>query len=227
MRLVSPEEKIILVARSCGSVSWSEWSSVTFHCFAPLSVHLSSHLYDWTPVLLLSVMLFIPTVYFCRYAIQRDVYTTPSTGDGTGICSSFAFKATHSVANLATLSLDSATFQTPLAKKRLATNLATFGKTLATFQMSPVLSCEREILCYTSPCVCSDQWALAPAERSSTYQWPHGSWHRCESAEHVHTVLPQTNHLPASPLFEIKLFSLTFYLFFLSHALILLTVTEL
>ncbi len=53
-----------------------------------------------------------------------------------------------------------ATFQTPLAtfflKKRLATNLATFGKTLATFQMSPVLSCEREILSY-SPCVCSDQ----------------------------------------------------------------------
>ncbi len=41
--------------------------------------------------------------------------------------------------------------------KRLATNLATFGKTLATFQMSPVLSCEREILSYTSPCVCSDQ----------------------------------------------------------------------
>ncbi len=48
---------------------------------------------------------------------------------------------------------------------RLATNLATFGKTLATFQMSPVLSCEREILSYTSPCVCSDQWVLAPAER--------------------------------------------------------------
>ncbi len=42
-------------------------------------------------------------------------------------------------------------------KKRLATNLATFGKTLATFQMSPVLSCEREILSYTSPSVCSDQ----------------------------------------------------------------------
>ncbi len=41
--------------------------------------------------------------------------------------------------------------------KRLATNLATFGQTLATFQMWPVLSCEREILSYTSPCVCSDQ----------------------------------------------------------------------
>ncbi len=77
-----------------------------------------------------------------------------------------------SVANLATLSLDLATFQTPLATfflKRLATNLATFGKILATYQMWPVLSCEREILSYTSPCVCSDQWALAPAERSSTF----------------------------------------------------------
>ncbi len=62
-------------------------------------------------------------------------------------------------------------------KKRLATNLATFGKTLATFKMSPVLSCEREILSYTSPCVCS----------------------------HF------TNHLPASPLFEIKLFNLTVF----------------
>ncbi len=66
-----------------------------------------------------------------------------------------------------------ASFQTPLATffflKRLVTNLATFGKTLATFQMWPVLSCEREILSYTSPCVCSDQWALAPAERSSTF----------------------------------------------------------
>ncbi len=93
-----------------------------------------------------------------------------------------------SVANLATLSLDLATFQTPLAPfffKRLATNLATFGLTIATLQMSPVMSCERVILSYTSPCVCSDQWALAPAERSSTFQWPHGSWHRCEWAAHV------------------------------------------
>ncbi len=98
--------------------------------------------------------------------------------------------------------------------KRLATNLATFWKTLATFQMSPVLSCEREILSYTSPCVCSDQWALAPAERSSTFHWPHGSWHRCQWAAHVHTVLPRTNHLPASPLFEIKLFNLTVFFFF-------------
>ncbi len=116
--------------------------------------------------------------------------------------------------------------------KRLATNLATFGQTLATFQMSPVLSCEREILSYTSPCVCSDQWALALAERNSTFQWPHGSWHGCEWAAHVHTVLPRTNHLPASPLFEIKLFNLTVFLlsfFFVnsSHALILLTITEL
>ncbi len=84
-------------------------------------------------------------------------------------------------------------------KKRLATNLVTFGKTLAAFQMSPVLSCEREILSYTSPCVCSDQWALAPAESISTFQWPHGSWHRCQWAAHVHTVLPRTNHLPTSP----------------------------
>ncbi len=103
-------------------------------------------------------------------------------------------------------------------KKRRATNLATFGKTLATFQMSPVLSCENEILSYTSPYVCSDQWALAPAERSSTFQWPHGSWHRCQWAVHV---LPRTNHLPASPLFEIKLFNLTVFsstfFFYLMH----------
>ncbi len=77
--------------------------------------------------------------------------------------------------------------------------------------MSPVLSCEHEILSYTSPCVCSDQWALAPAERSSTFQWPHGSWHRCQWAAHVHTVLPRTNHLPASTLFKIKLFNLTVF----------------
>ncbi len=106
--------------------------------------------------------------------------------------------------------------------KRLATNLATFGKTLATFQMSPVLSCEHEILSYTSPCVCPDQWALAPAEKSSTFQWPHGSWHRCQWAAHVHTVLPWTNHLPASPLLEIKLYNLTvfsstFFIFYFMH----------
>ncbi len=29
-------------------------------------------------------------------AMQRDVYATPSSGDGAGICSSFAFKAIHS-----------------------------------------------------------------------------------------------------------------------------------
>ncbi len=145
-------------------------------------------------------------------------------------CATSGILPVSSVANLATLSLDLATFQTPLATFLFKKRLATFGKTLATFQMSPVLSCEREILSYTSPCVCSDQWALAPAERSSTFQWPHGSWHRCQWAAHVHTVLPRTNHLPASPLFEIKLFNLTvffFCLFFLSHALILLTVTEL
>ncbi len=48
----------------------------------------------------------------------------------------------------------------------------------------------------------------------------------------MHTVLPRTNHLPASPLFEIKLFNLTVFssFFFVvnsSHAVILLTVTEL
>ncbi len=47
----------------------------------------------------------------------------------------------------------------------------------------------------------------------------------------MHTVLPRTNHLPASPLFEIKLFNLTVFSFFFvvvnsSHALILLTVTH-
>ncbi len=93
-----------------------------------------------------------------------------------------------------------------------------FWKNLSNFPMSPVLSCEHEILSYTSPCVCSDRWPLAPAERSCTFQWLHGSWHRCQWAAHVHTVLPRTNHLPASPLFEIKLFNLTVFLllFFIS-----------
>ncbi len=71
-------------------------SSVTLRCFVPLSVHLASHMYGWTPGLLLSVMLLILAVYCCRYAMQRDVYATPSSGDGAGICSSFAFKAIHS-----------------------------------------------------------------------------------------------------------------------------------
>ncbi len=52
-------------------------------------------MYGWTPVLSLSVMLLLPVVYWCRYAMQRDVYVTPSSGDGVGICS-FAFKAIHS-----------------------------------------------------------------------------------------------------------------------------------
>ncbi len=44
----------------------------------------------------------------------------------------------------------------------------------------------------------------------------------------MHMVLPQTDHLPASPSFEMKLFNLTVFssTFFLSHALILLTVTH-
>ncbi len=84
-------------------------------------------------------------------------------------CATSGILPVSSVVNLATLSLDLATFQTPLVTFLFKKHLATFGKTLATFQMSPVLSCEREILSYTSPCVCSDQWALAPAERSSTF----------------------------------------------------------
>ncbi len=156
-------------------------------------------------------------------------------GDGATV-SKWCNSVAASVANLATLSLDLATFQTPLATffflKRLATNLATFGKTLATFKMWPVLSCEREILSYTSPCVCSDQWALAPAERSSTFQWPHeADIDVNELRMYVHhTVLPRTNHLPASPLFEIKLFNLTVFssaFFFNLMHFILFTVTEL
>ncbi len=77
------------------------------------------------------------------------------------LCAVKSAGVSSSVANLATLSLDLANFQTPLATffffKHLATNLATFRQTLATFQMLPVLSCEHEILSYTSPCVCSDQ----------------------------------------------------------------------
>ncbi len=64
-------------------------SSVTSCCFVPLSVHLTSHMYGWTPVLSLSVMLCLPAIYCCRYTMQRDVYATPSSGDGAGICSSF------------------------------------------------------------------------------------------------------------------------------------------
>ncbi len=104
-----------------------------------------------------------------------------------------------SVANLATLLLTNLWF--------VATNL----KTLATFQMSPVLSCECEILSYTSPCVCSDQSALAPAERRSTFS------DRTAADMDVNQLrmLPRTNHLPASPLFEIKRFNLTVLSFFL------------
>ncbi len=46
----------------------------------------------------LSVMLILMAVYSCRYAMQRDVYATPSSGDGGGIFSSFAFKAVQSKA---------------------------------------------------------------------------------------------------------------------------------
>ncbi len=46
-------------------------SSVTLRCFVPLSVHLASHMYGQTLVLSLSVMLLLPAVYWCRYAMQR------------------------------------------------------------------------------------------------------------------------------------------------------------
>ncbi len=128
---------------------------------------------------------------FCRSVRVTVQYTCGPLvysvhGHVTGVT-----RSTTSVANLATLSLDLATFQTPLATfffKRLATNLATFGKTLTTFQVWLVLSCEHEILSYTSPCVCSDQWALAPAERSSTFLRPHGSWQMSMSCACAHGV---------------------------------------
>ncbi len=41
-----------------------------------------SHMYGWTPVPFLSVMLLLPAVYRCRYTMQRDVYAMPSSGDG-------------------------------------------------------------------------------------------------------------------------------------------------
>ncbi len=52
------------------------------------------HMYGWTPVHSLSVMLLLPTVFIawdmqCR---ERHIYATPSSGDGAGICSSFALK---------------------------------------------------------------------------------------------------------------------------------------
>ncbi len=74
------------VARSHGSVLWVVLmtgqrgaSSITLRCFVPLSVHLASHMYGWTLVLSLSVMLLLPAVYCCRYGMQRVVYATPSS----------------------------------------------------------------------------------------------------------------------------------------------------
>ncbi len=134
-----------------------------------------------------------------------------------------------SVTNLATFLARFSDFSDPFSDffflKHLATNLATFGKTLATFQMSPVLSCEHEILSYTSPCVCSDQWELAPAERSD----------RTAADIDVNELRMCTRccHGPITCLLLLclkwKLFNWTVFssTFFLSHALILLTVTEL
>ncbi len=59
--------------------------------FRPTFSVFDSHMYGWTPVHSLSVMLLLPAVYHCRYAMQRDGYATPSSGDGAGICSSFAY----------------------------------------------------------------------------------------------------------------------------------------
>ncbi len=91
------------VARSHGSVLWvvlmtgqRGTSSITLRCFVPLSVHLASHMYGWTLVLSLSVMLLLPAVYCRRYGMQRVVYAALFTyGDGAGVCSSFAFKVIH------------------------------------------------------------------------------------------------------------------------------------
>ncbi len=68
----------------------------------PCRWDLISHMHGWTPVLSLLVMLLLLAVYCCRYAMQRDVYATPSSGDGAGICRSFAFKAIHSKTALLT-----------------------------------------------------------------------------------------------------------------------------
>ncbi len=63
-------------------------------------------------------------------------------------------------------------------------------------------------------------WSVSAG--SGWEEWPHGSWHRCEWAALVHTVLPRTNHLPVSPFLEIKLlnwtgFSSFFFLYWLVY----------
>ncbi len=80
--------EISSVVRLHVSIHWSApvtglrgASSVTSCCFYP--------------TFRVSVMLLLPAVYCCRYAMQRDVYGMPSSGDGAGICSSFAFKVIH------------------------------------------------------------------------------------------------------------------------------------
>ncbi len=59
--------------------------------FRPTFSAFDFHIYSWTPVLSLSVMLLLPAIYCCRYAMQRDIYTTPSSGDEAGICRSFGY----------------------------------------------------------------------------------------------------------------------------------------
>ncbi len=135
-----------------------------------------------------------------------------------------------SVANLGTLSLDLATFQTPLATfffKAPSDKSSDFWKNLSNFaNVASTVLRARDLELHLSVCLL---WSVSAGSgwEEQHIQWPHGSWHRW--AAHVHTVLPRTNHLSASPLFEIKRFNLTVFssAFFLSHALILLTVTEL
>ncbi len=58
--------------------------------FRPTFSAFDSHIYGWTSLLSLSVMLRLPAVFRCRYVMLRDVYATLSSGDGAGICCSFA-----------------------------------------------------------------------------------------------------------------------------------------
>ncbi len=114
----------------------------------------------------------------------------------------------HSVANLATLSLDLATFQTPLATfffKAPSDKSSDFWKNLSNSpNVTSTVLRARDLELHLSPCLI---WSVSAGSgwEEQHIQWPHGSWHRCQWAAHVHTVSPRTNHLPASPLFEIKL----------------------
>ncbi len=122
-----------------------------------------------------------------------------------------------SVANLATLSLDLATFQTPLATfffKAPSDKSSDFWKNLSHLpNVASTVLRARDLELHLSLCLL---WSVSAGSgwEKQHIQWPHGSWHRCQWAAHVHTVLPRTNHLPASPLFEIKLFNLTLFSFY-------------